>query len=103
MYINAAADSVMLYSQHDFYNIIFTIKQIIIHNYIQPKGQLTPPPLNRKILGAHLHRRIASEPSAHSDRLEYCRWINIKPQIIRNILFPNEARFAHDFVDSTKD
>jgi hypothetical protein len=26
MYINAVADSVMLYLQHDFYNIIFKMK-----------------------------------------------------------------------------
>jgi hypothetical protein len=29
LYINAVSGSVMLYLQHDFYNIIFKIKQII--------------------------------------------------------------------------
>jgi hypothetical protein len=39
MYINAAADCVMLYSQHDFYNIIFKIEYKL---YIA-SGQHPPP------------------------------------------------------------
>jgi hypothetical protein len=40
MYIHAAADSVMLCLQHDFYDTIFKIKQII---YIS-SGSVPPPP-----------------------------------------------------------
>jgi hypothetical protein len=39
MYINTVANSVMLHLQHDFYSVIFKIKQ---------------PPLQGKILGAHV-------------------------------------------------
>jgi hypothetical protein len=38
MYINAVADSVMLYLRHDFYNIVLKSNK----NYIYP--QVTPPP-----------------------------------------------------------
>jgi hypothetical protein len=41
LYINAVAGSVMLYLQHDFYNIIFKIKQIIY------SLRLSPPPPNK--------------------------------------------------------
>jgi hypothetical protein len=40
MYINAVVDSVMLYLWHDFYNIIFKIKQIIYSLRVS----LPPPP-----------------------------------------------------------
>jgi hypothetical protein len=46
MYINAVADSVMLYLQQDFYNILFKIKcKLYIASGLAPQG---------KILGAHL-------------------------------------------------
>jgi hypothetical protein len=35
MYINAVENSIILYLQHDFYNIIFKVKHKI---YIQPQG-----------------------------------------------------------------
>jgi hypothetical protein len=51
IYINAFADSVMLYLQHDFYNMIFKIEPRL---YIA-SGSVPPPPNpKRKILGAHL-------------------------------------------------
>ena len=40
MYINAVANSVMLYLQQDFYNIIFKIK----HNLYIASGSAPPPP-----------------------------------------------------------
>jgi hypothetical protein len=40
MYINTVADSVMLYLQHDFYNIIFKIK----HESYIATGLAPPPP-----------------------------------------------------------
>jgi hypothetical protein len=48
MYINAVADSVMLYLQHDFYNIIFKIKHKL---YIALGSAPTP---QQKRLGAQL-------------------------------------------------
>jgi hypothetical protein len=39
MYMTAAADSVMLYLQHDFYNVIFKIKQIIYSLRVSPLPQ----------------------------------------------------------------
>jgi hypothetical protein len=45
MYINAVADSVMLYLQHDFYNITFKIK----HNLFIASGVCAPPPPSEKI------------------------------------------------------
>jgi hypothetical protein len=48
MYINAVAGSVILYSQHDFYNIIFKIK----HKLYIASG--SDPPPQEKILGAQL-------------------------------------------------
>jgi hypothetical protein len=49
MYINAVANNVMLYLQHDFYNIIFKTKyKLYIALYIAPPPQ-------RNILGAHLN------------------------------------------------
>jgi hypothetical protein len=46
MYINAVADSVMLYSKHNFYNITFKI----VHNLYVAWGS-TPPPPPRKNSG----------------------------------------------------
>jgi hypothetical protein len=43
MYINAVADCVILYLQHDFYNTIFKIKQIICSFRVSP-----PPPAPRR-------------------------------------------------------
>jgi hypothetical protein len=43
MYINAVAGSVMLYLQHDFYNMIFKIKI----NYIYTLMVSTPPPQSK--------------------------------------------------------
>jgi hypothetical protein len=51
MYTNAVADSVMLYFQHDFYNIIFKIKR---KQYIAQWSAPPPPPPQGKILGAPL-------------------------------------------------
>jgi hypothetical protein len=48
MYINAVADSVILYLLHDFHNIMFTIK----HKLYTASGSAPPP--QRKILGVHL-------------------------------------------------
>jgi hypothetical protein len=53
MYIKAVADSVTLSSEHNFYNIIFKIKQIIY------SFRGSPPPLPTwRLLGAHLIARI---------------------------------------------
>jgi hypothetical protein len=52
MYLNAVADSIILYSQHDFYNIIFKIKHKLYRAWSAP--------FQGKILGAHLSRRIVS-------------------------------------------
>jgi hypothetical protein len=49
MYINAVADSVMLYLQHEFYNIIFKITHKL---YIASRSAAPPPP--RKKSGARL-------------------------------------------------
>jgi hypothetical protein len=49
MYIHALADGVTLYLQYDFYNVTFKIK----HKLYTASGS-APPPLQRKILGAHL-------------------------------------------------
>jgi hypothetical protein len=49
MYINAVADSVMLYLQRDFYNIIFKIKHEIMYSL-----RFSPPPPKGKILGVRL-------------------------------------------------
>jgi hypothetical protein len=46
----AVANTVMLYLQHDFCNIIFKIK----HKLYIPSGLGSPPPPQTKILGAHL-------------------------------------------------
>jgi hypothetical protein len=46
MYINAVADSVMLFLQHDFYKIIFKIKQFHIAS-----GSAAPSPPTRKNSG----------------------------------------------------
>jgi hypothetical protein len=46
MYINAVANSVMLCLWHDFYNIIFKIRQII------RSLRVNPPPPQRKIVAA---------------------------------------------------
>ena len=46
MCINVVADSVVLYVEHDFYNTIFKIEQIIC------SIRVSPPQWN--ILGAHL-------------------------------------------------
>jgi hypothetical protein len=48
MYINAVADSVMFYLQHDFYNIIFKIKKIMDTLRVSPRPQ-------GKVLDAHLY------------------------------------------------
>jgi hypothetical protein len=50
MYINAVAGSVMLYLQHDFYLIIFKIKDklYMASGSDHPQGQ---------VLGAHLFQR----------------------------------------------
>jgi hypothetical protein len=50
MCINAVANSVMLYLQHDFHNIIFKIK----HELCIISGSATPPPPQGKVLGARL-------------------------------------------------
>jgi hypothetical protein len=42
MYVNAVANSVMLYLQDDFYNIIFKIKHKF---YIASGSALLPPPM----------------------------------------------------------
>jgi hypothetical protein len=49
MYVNAAADIVILYLQHDFYNINCKIKHKL---YIA--ASLVPPPPQTKILSVHL-------------------------------------------------
>jgi hypothetical protein len=56
MYINSVANSVMLYLQHYFYNIIFKIK----HKLCIASGAAPPPPphTQRKIVGAHLWERF---------------------------------------------
>jgi hypothetical protein len=51
MYLNAVADSVMLYLQHYFCNIIFKIKHKL---YIASGTASPPPPPRGKIMGAHL-------------------------------------------------
>jgi hypothetical protein len=52
MYINAVADGGMLCLQHEFSNIIFKIKHIL---YTATRlAPATPPPPQRKILGARL-------------------------------------------------
>jgi hypothetical protein len=51
MYINTVSDSVMLYLQHDFCNIIFKIQHKL---YIASGSASPPPPPERKILGALL-------------------------------------------------
>jgi hypothetical protein len=56
MYINAVADSVMLYLQHDFYNIIFKIK----HKLCVVSGSAPHPPAKGKRLDAHLIIYITS-------------------------------------------
>jgi hypothetical protein len=57
MYINVVADSVILYLQHDFYNIIFKIKHKL---YIATESALTSlPPPQGKILGAHVDSTVA--------------------------------------------
>jgi hypothetical protein len=52
MYINAVANSVMLYLRHDFYNMIFKME----HKLYIASGSAPPPPPppSEKILGAHL-------------------------------------------------
>jgi hypothetical protein len=49
MYIKAVAACVMLYLQHDLFNIIFKIKEITYSLRITPTA-----PYQGKILGAHL-------------------------------------------------
>jgi hypothetical protein len=44
MYINEVADSVMLYLQHDFYNIIFKME----HKLDIALGSAPPPPKKKK-------------------------------------------------------
>jgi hypothetical protein len=61
MYINAVADSVMLYLQHDFYNIIFKIK----HKLYTASGYAPPPP--RKNSGCAPGIRGRLEPSTVFD------------------------------------
>jgi hypothetical protein len=66
MCINAVADSVMLYLQHDFYKIIFKIK----HKLYLASGTTTPPPPKGKILSAYLtfskdHHGISHFPQAY--------------------------------------
>jgi hypothetical protein len=51
MNIDAVTDSVMLYLQRDFYNIIFKIK-----NKLYIASGSAPP--QRKILGAHLQHAV---------------------------------------------
>jgi hypothetical protein len=52
MYVNAVAGSVMLYLQHDFYNMIFSMEHKL---YIVCGSNPPPPPHEEKILGARLH------------------------------------------------
>jgi hypothetical protein len=56
MYIDAVAGSVMLYLQHDFYNITFKIE----HKLYTASG--SDPPPQGKILGACLVRMIVDLP-----------------------------------------
>jgi hypothetical protein len=51
MYINAVAKSVVLYLQHDFYNIIFKITYKL---YIASGSPPPPPPDQEKIIVAHV-------------------------------------------------
>jgi hypothetical protein len=51
MYINAVADSAILYLLHDFYNIIFKIKQVM---HSLGVNTLPPPKKKGKTLGVHL-------------------------------------------------
>jgi hypothetical protein len=60
MYINAVADSVVLYLQHDFYNTIFKIKHKLYIASASEPPPLPPPPHQEKILGAHLSETTSS-------------------------------------------
>jgi hypothetical protein len=63
MYINAVADSVMLYLQHNFYNIIFKIKHKL---YI---ASWSAPP-QRKILGAHVECKMPYTSVCKGEQLD---------------------------------
>jgi hypothetical protein len=64
MYRNTVSDSVMLYIQYHFYNIILKIKQ-------NPQVPPPPPPAKRKILGARLFRNVGLIVQTHTS---YVSW-----------------------------
>jgi hypothetical protein len=53
MHTNAVADSVVLYLQHDFYNMIFKIKHKL---YTASRSARTHPPTQGKIVGGQLQK-----------------------------------------------
>jgi hypothetical protein len=70
MYVNAAADSVMLqlYLRHDFYNMIFKIKH---KSYVVSRSSFTPHPPKEKILVAHLFDVTCMYANASSKNMKF--------------------------------